>query len=310
MVRLIEDCRLTIFDFTRVCKRWMVAVFAFVAIMTSLCLAIPTPTPAQYIGSVSQASTQLNFSTTSAISAPLAITACSASVTTNCLRMVGQAAHELNLTYSGIGPSGSSCRVLLDGSADGTNWVTIGQAYFPNGSAYGTLTATVFANAYFPLIRVGIVPPTTGGCATLTLSYLGFQNPVPIPANGQNFLSTSVAAGISLGIIPFSAFQPVQGSNLVWYLTSFQCSNPNTSTAWLNIGDGAATGPWFFNVGIPAGDTYQYNGPPQLGYNTLYFAAFTTAAGSTPVSTALVCNAQINYSGPFLPLSPVDYTEF
>jgi len=125
---------------------------------------------------------------------------------------------------------------------------------------------------------------------TYTVSYTGFQFPIPTPN-----IST-IQQGTGTVAISVSTAQQPFGTNLqVWELSAFTCYNPNASAAYFQVIDSntAALGSnEVYEAGIPASSTFEYNGPPILGTVGLVIGATTASRGNTAVATPLACTVQ------------------
>ena len=263
-------------------------------LLAILALALcATPARAQYIGNVGLASTVSNFTYAGGL-VTVVIPPCDATHTSNCIEMIGQAAHLLNLNYA----IGNECEILLDGSADGSHWSTLAAAHFNQSNAAQSQLTT--ANGYFPLMRVKINPGGTT-CAAITGTYSGFQVPLPLSNLALNFSNSAVGAVHNVGGTTIDT---------PYLFVGCQCFNPNNAVAWLQLFDAHAspilgTTPPTYQAAIPALGAFTLQpGVSLLGTLLLWAGATTTAGGATPVASALTCNFQINYNGPFVPLTP------
>jgi len=253
------------------------------------------PLRGQYLGNVGQASTQTSF-----VSAPIGVQeivpTCTASVSTNCLKMIGQVAHSVVLVHSGS----YECGVLLDGSLDGTVWETLGAVYFTTSFS---APKVIVANGYYPLLRLKFNPGGVSSCGAFTGIYSGFQTPLPLSNLTQTVFQTAAAVTQVDSSFTAALF------NIPSLVEGLSCTNPNGGTAWLQLFDAASaptlgTG-FLFEVGIPASQTFVLPGGNSfLLHSLLWMGAATAAGGSTAVGTALPCNFQMNYWGPFSPLNP------
>ena len=249
----------------------------------------------QYIGNVGQASTASNFTAPASASQTIVPT-CDASHTTNCIAMIGQASHLVQVFY----PGEAECTVWMDGSNDGVNWATLAAITFFHISLPRFGQQTMTANGWYQLIRLKVNPGSGDSCGAMTGTYSGWQYPLPLSPLGANFTSDAVGSAVNLSGLSVDAPYLVQGVS---------CYNPNSSVAWLELYDHGGTptlgtDAFFFEQAIPATSSFTYSGPNLEGTLMFWIAAVTAHAGATPVSTALNCNVQINYNGPFLPLTP------
>jgi hypothetical protein len=240
----------------------------------------PRLTHAQFIGYVSQQTVTKKIN-------ELMI----ATTTHMTLQNLGQAGHSL-VVSSTIG----SCVTTLDGSTDNTTWFVLASTA---DTGNGVLLLAV-ANGYFPALRLTFNFEANPSCNTgqVTGSYAGYQTPLPM-------LQTFYGRGTPL---PSTVASPVVITPLPapWILGGFSCFNPNGSTAFLELFDPPSaptlgTG-YFFIIGIPAGGLYVHQSNVNYaGQYQLYAGAATTAAGSTAVSTALVCSFQFTNNGQIMP---------
>jgi hypothetical protein len=275
--------------FANVCKIVLIAAW--------LALSGARPLSAQYLGNVGQASTVSNYTIAAGTTETL-VNACNASITTNCIKMIGQVSHLVQVNYD----SDTQCTVLLEGSQDGTNWATLGAATFFNIIRVARFAQqTIAANGYYQLARLKANPGGGDTCGAMTGTYSGFQTPLPLTPIAQQFYSAAVSSAVN--ITGSSNFTP-------YLLTGFSCYNPNGSVAWLEFFDHGGTvrlgtTPFFFEQAIPAMAAFSYTGPNIEGLYVFQLAAVTAQGGSTPVSTGLSCNMQLNFAGPFVPFTPL-----
>ena len=275
----------------------LLALLSLFALGLAACVYLTEQTTeAQYIGTAGQASTVSSWHT-AGTSTAIIIPSCTASVTSNCIKMIGQVAHQLTVNYSGT----TQCTVLMEGSLDGTNYDTLAAVtVFAQGGAY-TTQETVSANSYYPLIRLRVDPGSGTTCPSLTGSYTGFQTPLPLSNLSMNFNSAAVASPVNLA--GSTALTP-------YLVKGFQCYNTGSSAAFLELFDASITptlgsGKWFYEAPIPGQTTFTYPGPDLFGYFIFWAAAVTAQNGNTAVTDKLECNFQMNYWGPFNPLVPI-----
>lgn len=278
--------------FANACKRHWGKLTGAALMLLGGMIFVPA-TPAQYIGNVGQAST-VNPISVGASHAQTILPACSGNQTLNCIKMIGQVGHLLTINY----PAGDLCLVWLDGSFDGMSYTTIAQALLIPGTNSPQQLTT--ANGYYPLLRLKVNPAGAFNCSALTGTYSGFQTPLPITNLAvQHHVAVSTIAAVGYG---------VDGVYYLWQ--GIECSNPNASTAYLQLYDAVVTPTlgtgYIYEIGIGAGQTWNFpTGLSLLGIYEPWAGAATAAGGSTAVSTALDCNFQHNYWGPFAPLNPV-----
>jgi hypothetical protein len=218
----------------------------------------------------------------------------SASQTFFSVNNIGQAAGSVQ--FHGTRPA--NCPVLLEGSADNSHWSTL--AASAPGSAGSTF---MYANGFFSYYRLAFNPYANGGCNNQTIagSYYGYSAPLPV---------TPRDAWVTVSNISAPATLPQTGDGPV-ALDGVECTNTGAATAYLQLFDGSNTlgSNFFFQIGIGAGATFASGVLPSYvtsltGSDTFYAGASTTAGGST-AGGPLVCDFQLNVTGPFYPLLPV-----
>jgi hypothetical protein len=285
-------------------KKRLVAIALWSCLVLLAVSFFTRPAESQYMGNVSQASTLTQFGWAAFPVGPsgnAVMVPCGTGVAPPCIRMIGQVSHAVSLYYTGGGTN--ACQVFFDGSADGSNWYSLGAWNFPSTApTLSVQTGTITVNAFYPLVRVVMVPPAHDTCAGLTGTYLGFQTPVPISNVALPFKTNSVSTPVA----------PGYASALPYLVTGFNCTNSNGSTAWLNLFDALAsptdTTKSFYEIAILTGQTFSYSGPAMLGQYTFYASAVTAEGGAVAVSTPLSCTFELNYWGPFTPTPPLDRT--
>ena len=204
---------------------------------------------------------------------------------------LGQAAHTIFIPVTTGG--GAGCSIIFQGSGDGLNWTTL--AALPHIASW-TYPVTLFAFGTFNYYQI-VANPHSQTCFTsgvFPIYYVGYQFGGPLIPGAENFASTPGAITL---VFPTGTdgnpYQPIGG----------QCYNPNASTAYLQLFDSTAapslgTG-YFYQIGIGAGLDVDFNFHNFAGNQLLYAGAATTAGGATAVSSALLCDFQINRRGPF-----------
>ena len=224
-----------------------------------------------------------------------------------CIPNYEQVGQTINYTFT-TNPGSqllANCAILLDGSNDGTNWVTFGAS----GNAFGQKVGSFSANAYYPFRRLKIPECISA----ITIVYIGYGSSVTV--NPQPFPGPSRLGVIATNVQGVVRADPVWSTPAVF--TSFQCSNPDpTNEAWLQLFVAASTptiAQGNMTFGIPPAQTITYSGPALSYYalsvgtitaTGLYAAATTSATGATPVATAIICNFQTNGTGPYYPWNP------
>jgi hypothetical protein len=208
------------------------------------------------------------------------------------IKNIGQAAGSVQFR----GVTGQSCPIYLEGSADNTNWSIL--AASPPGNAGSTF---FYANGFFSYYRLAFNPNNNGSCNDLTVtgSYYGYAAPLPINSVDEWVTASSVSTPTLLNL---TGFGPVG-------LDGIQCTNTGAATAYLQL-FASNTAPtlgsnFFFQVGIGAGLTFATGKLPSYATTLSLYAGASTAAGGSTAGGPLVCNFQINPTGPFYPLLPV-----
>jgi hypothetical protein len=220
---------------------------------------------------------------------------------TGCIPDYKQVSHSVTLTMS----TPAACGFLLDASSDNSIFNTIAANSTGGMIGYGTIkTVTAQANGYYPYLRIKVLP-----CSyAVSVSYTGYSNSQQINFTGY----PSVIAVTSYGTTGLGYLTPT-------VLQGLSCTNTDSAnTAWLHVLANAATriAPDDFilmETGIGPSATWNYFGPPinllgvtqTTALNYLYFGAFTTSSGATPVTNPVLCNFQSNGSGPYYPFFPL-----
>jgi hypothetical protein len=208
----------------------------------------------------------------------------------NCIPDYKQVAH----TIFEIPTAGAAaCNSLIDGSNDGTNYLTFGATSQSSGTPTQFSTTV---NGYFPYTRIKVLPCTVAQ----TITYIGYSSPQPLLFSSNLAVATSISSATS-----------IQTFYTPFVITGFQCSYPETTGfAFLEL---YFATPFNFELPIPAGQIFNYSGPPlsgiamgaSVGTNVLHAKAVTAQGGATPVTTPVECDFEFNSSGPFNPFFPV-----
>ena len=211
---------------------------------------------------------------------------------------IGQAGHTVAYWWvvGGLG----NCTLTLEGSFDGAVWTTIAAGPDALGTTGPRLT---FTNGYFSLVRINVNPNLDAVCqASLHGSYTGYQSPLPITKITNTIRVAAIAAPT-----PINTNMNVSTPAII---EGFECYNPNQATAYLQIFASAVVPPalggpsMIFEVAIPTLQTYSYPGPAfHAGQSRQWAGAATALGGNVAVGTPLVCNFQLNYQGPFYPMT-------
>lgn len=280
-------------------RKTIFSVLAFAALVMILAMCSPVKqADAQFAG---QTAFQVPFTVTGAAGA-VYIPACTTALPTTavpCIPNRNQLGHTVTLNRTGS----SFCGLFLEGSNDNTNFVTMAASHS------STLQVGMFyANGYFTYLRLRFQgsPTCVGGGAFGV--YTGYATPLPINPMSESSVPTNVGA--------VQAITAYSGLNTSPYLIeSFQCFNPGGSTAYLQLFK-SATSPtlgtsFVWQMGIAAGSTFTFSGPPILNVNfgtigpgRLWAGASTASGGAAAVGTALTCQFQTNGTGPFYPYAP------
>jgi hypothetical protein len=264
--------------------RWKIIM----ALLLSLVTGHWSPAFGQFIGYTAQQVATKSFSVSGGAPTPKTIIP---------LPNFGQAAHTVQVVY---GNAAANCTVWLQVSTDNSNWFTL--VMIPNISGANpyepSATQVGYGNGYFPFLRLIANANDAVGCTTSIAGiYTGYQHPIPWQATVYNAPHADIKAPVTLtDLIEYPAGQ---------ILTGWTCTNPNASTAYLQIADKnpppAGAGSFLLYVlGIPAGKTVSDSVAIYSG-NGLSASASTTPTGNTPVTSPLVCNFQLNLNGPFGP---------
>lgn len=207
------------------------------------------------------------------------------------VRNIGQSAG--SVLFKGV--SGNACPLLLEGSSDNLNWSVL--AGSPPGIAGSSF---IYANGFFSYLRIAFNPYANSFCNGLTVtgSYYGYSSPLPINPVDQWFTVPGVASPVSIGV----------GGSMVVGLDSIECTNTSASVGYLQLFASTSTPTLgsgeLFDIGIPAGQTYNSGKLPAFISELQLWAGASTAAGGSTAGGPFVCNFQMNVTGPFYPLPP------
>ena len=212
---------------------------------------------------------------------------------------IGQAGH--TVVYWWVAGGAGNCTLSLQGSFDGAVWTTIAAGPDALNSVGPRFT---FANGYFSIMRINVNPNFDAACqSSLHGSYTGYQSPLPITKITNTIRVAAIAAPT-----PINTNMNVSTPAII---EGFECYNPdNQGTAYLQIFASAVVPPalggpsMIFEVAIPTLQTYSYPGPAfHAGQSRQWAGAATALGGNVAVGTPLVCNFQLNYRGPFYPVT-------
>ena len=246
---------------------------------------LPEKVSAQYQGSFSQQTDVETFYLT-----------WNSSPTVFNIKNLGQAGHSVVIEPNAGG--GPGCSIWLQGSGDNTFWVTL--AALPN-PAYTEPPIQIVAAGQMPYFRIVANPNSTTTCKSSSnpppvtnLYYTGYQFAPPAVDGTETF---RVVASTPMSVYPDTLdFAPYQ-------VQSVQCTNANASLAYLQFFDASSTptlgSGQIWETGIAASQQANFRMSGWMGHEHLYLGAATTSGGSTAVSTALLCNVQVNRRGPF-----------
>jgi hypothetical protein len=205
---------------------------------------------------------------------------------------LGQSAHTIALPV--MNHTGTQCVWWFQGSNDNSNF-TIMAAIQTNLAQVNTAVAQGQYTFFQLVFNPGADAACTSTVAT-TISYVGYQFPIPLPPQSTNFILTSVQA-------PEYILNQDAAPEIV---NGLQCYNPNGSAAFMEIFDAAGSGtaptlpgsPVFF-FEIPASSSVSITTNNLRLKTGGWLAGVTAIGGSTTVTTALTCTAQMNLQGPF-----------
>jgi len=208
---------------------------------------------------------------------------------------LGQSAHTVAFPGSSAIPY---CVLFLQGSNDNSRWVTL------DSLSYDTINSIIFTSAsgQFQYFRLIYNPSADTNCSSptaVTANYVGYQFPQPILPAAVNFQIITVAN-------PQRMLQ-IDASPLI--VNGLSCYNPNAAIIYVNVYDsaGTATAPTLpctapcpiLTYALPASASAPIPVNNLRLNNGLWLSAVTAFGGSTPASSALTCNAQVNLHGPY-----------
>lgn len=273
-----------------------VLVGAIAAILIAFVSPVPRSVEAQNTGTVQLATRVQSFS--------FATTTASQVINIGAVSQVG---HLLTYNWSD-GPT-TLCHFVFEGSSDNSTWFVLASGV-QAGSATAVPQSLVYANGYFPYLRVLLNPEGFSTCETgpFTLTYAGFATAIPINNTAQSFDVTADLNGTT-------AIGPPSITNLptgpfIW--DGFQCANSGGAAAFIQLFNASVaptlgTTTPFYTAMVPASGNFSYAGQPlsQLAHGVyMWIAATTTRTGGTTAS-GVSCMVQVNYTGPFYPLTVV-----
>lgn len=231
-----------------------------------------------------------------------------------CISNQGQIGHSITFQWSGLGGSlqGASCGFLLEGSNDNSIWVTLTASSTDSASVFSSTlySGMVYANGYYNFLRIRIIAcPGIGGTTPVPLTgvYTGYSSTLPVTLiadqRNQYYENISSVVGISYGNL----------ASIPFLTLGFQCFNSDTTLSFLLLysGSGAPTlgaSGWVYQIGIPAGATFNYSGPPMMfgqQFKMWIDTNKTIDAGGTRPTKPIICTFQTSTQGPFYPQTPV-----
>lgn len=206
---------------------------------------------------------------------------------------LGQAAHTISLPQ--MNHTSTACVWWFEGSNDQVNYSIM--AVIPTNVEIVNVAIAQGQFNFFQLVFNPLADTACTGGVSANIYYVGYQFPLSIPAQTENFTLTGVKDP-----------EYIYGQDAApEILTGIQCYNPNGSTAYLEAFDQAGSGAAPTLPGIPV---FFYAIPAtasvSIQTNSLrlkaggWLAAVTTFNGSTVVTTSLTCSVQVNLTGPFL----------
>jgi hypothetical protein len=212
---------------------------------------------------------------------------------TQSLKNLGQAGHTLLIPPQTGG--GAGCSIVLQGSGEKTNWVTL--AVLPHPAITNT-TAALSAFGSYPYYRV-VANPNSKTCTAgaITAYYVGYQFPPSAVLATETFLDN---------VASLSSLFPTGTDPNPYQVLGGQCYNPSSVTgsiSYLDLWDSATTPTlgtgYFYEIEIGAATAHDFDMHSFTGNYILWAAAVTTQGGTTPVSSAFECDFQVNRRGPF-----------
>jgi len=245
----------------------------------------PSTVQAQYQGSFSQQTDVETFYLT-----------WNSSPTVFNIKNLGQAGHSLVVEPNAGG--GPGCSIWLQGSGDNTYWVTL--AALPNPTSTEP-PIQIVAAGQMPYFRIIANPNNTTTCKSSA-------NPPPVTNlyyTGYQFAPPAVNASETFRVVTASpqSVYPDATDYAPYQVLGVECYNGNSSAAFLQFFDASSTptlgSGQFWESGIAATQHADFQLNNFSFKQHLYLGAATAAGGSTAVSTALICNVQVNRRGPF-----------
>ena len=255
--------------FAHVCKK--LRAWAILAGLALFLLAwAGQPAQSQYVGTVGQASTVSSFTYPGGVT-EYTVGVCTATVKTNCIKMIGQASHALTINY----PSGGTCDVFLEGSLDGATWEILSRLYFSGG--FAALSQNTGANGFYPLVKLRFNPSGIFTCGAMSGVYTGLQTPFVPTGASQNFWVNAVSTPVD--IARWLTYTPI--ARYLYLVDGFQCYNPDsTTTSAVYSGTYTSGG----SISGSLGDTCTlsgFNGGGSGAAATVALTATDTIAGGT-----------------------------
>ena len=119
-------------------------------------LAFPQSARGQFIGYTAPQTVQQTLATNAA---------CTGGQQNFPVNNLGQIQHSVQMTNLGVGIT--NLLLVIQGSADGVNFINISDV------SNGTLSVSVSAPGYYPVVRVGVICGPVAGGSTFSLSYSG-----------------------------------------------------------------------------------------------------------------------------------------
>jgi hypothetical protein len=227
---------------------------------------------------------------------PFSVTMTSAESTVS-VRNIGQAAGSVQ--YNSL--PNALCPIVLEGSANDTNWWTLATSS-PELVRLSPTSGLFYANGFNSYYRLVFNPNATTSCNNLTETgtYYGYSAPLPI--NKQD---------VWYEVDSLSSVDQVMSSTsgvIDWALDGVQCTNNGSAEAYLQLFSSAATptlgSGFFYQIGIANGQTFSQNLTGIIGPDGPLWAGASTAVSGSTAGGPLLCDFQVNATGPFYPLLP------
>lgn len=206
---------------------------------------------------------------------------------------LGQSAHTIALPQ--MNHTSTACVWWFEGSNDRVNYSIM--AVIPTNLEIVNVAIAQGQFTFFQLVFNPLADTACTGGVAANIYYVGYQFPLSLPPQTQNFTLTGVKDP-----------EYIYGQDAApEILTGIQCYNPNATEAFLEVFDAAGSGTAPTLPGSPV-FFYEIDATHSVPISTNslrlkaggWLAAVTTLNGSTVVTTSLTCSVQVNLAGPFL----------